>query len=258
MNARNKQSDIYNNWQMVAPNGQLLARCSQKRAEWYLSRDLATITSDKVIQLTFTPAGDGNSEVPFLLEEKKNICVVCGTELNLNRHHVVPYQYRKWMPQEDKGHSSYDVLPICLDHHDEYENEAQKYSRNLAIIYDAPFSVGVFLPEEIKAKRMYGLLKVIAELRTVPADRLLDITQQTSEYFSVKVTPTVAAQILEEGLPHFKSAYMKSHGQVIVEKIMAGDKLQEFIVNWRKHFVATMNPQFLSKNWNIFHVHRAI
>lgn len=255
MSQRNKQSDIYNNWQMLSPDGVLLARTSQKRAKWYLNRDLAIMESEKVIRLKFKPAGTRNIEVPFLLEEKQNHCVVCGTMENLNRHHVVPYQYRKWMEEKDKGHSSYDVLPICLDHHDEYEEVAQNFSRELAIKYNAPFSVGKMDSEDVKTKKMLGLLKVIAEGRPVPQERLTEIKKLVEEFFLKTVDQATAQELIKTTSHLCRVVNGKSHGQAVVEEVLMVNGLQKFIESWRTHFIKTMNPSYLSKNWDIYHVH---
>ena len=40
------------------------------------------------------------------------------------------------------------------------------------------------------------------------------------------------------------------HGQLVLEKVK---DLKEFIMNWRKFFVDSFNPQFLPKEWSIEH-----
>lgn len=255
--ARYKQTDIYNNWQMLSPDDVLISRVSQKRAEWYLRRDIAELRGEKVIRLKFEPNGKGNLDVPFLLEEKQNICVVCGCSENLNRHHVVPYQYRRYMPEEDKGHSSYDVLPICLKHHDEYEEMAQEYSRELAVRYDAPFSSGKMSPEDSLQQKMHGLLKVIAAERPVPEWRLAEIRSMVNEFYMAEIDRDRAAEILRDAPKKGQRLLNgKPHGQIVVEKVLLVNGLQEFIESWRLHFTLCMNPLFLSPNWKIDHAHR--
>lgn len=35
------------------------------------------------------------------------------------------------------------------------------------------------------------------------------------------------------------------HGKLVVDSLNTEDKLKEFIKMWRRHFLQTMNPQFL-------------
>ena len=48
-----------------------------------------------VVQLNFEPAGRPLSDRDYYLQEKENICVVCGSDENVIRKHVIPKEYRK-------------------------------------------------------------------------------------------------------------------------------------------------------------------
>lgn len=46
---------------MMAPDGELLCHCDEKKADWYVSRELATIVKQNplTIKLNFEPNGRG-------------------------------------------------------------------------------------------------------------------------------------------------------------------------------------------------------
>ena len=47
------------------------------------------------VKLKFEPAGRPVSESNYYLQEKENICVVCGKEDSFIRKNIVPREYRK-------------------------------------------------------------------------------------------------------------------------------------------------------------------
>lgn len=60
-----------------------------------------TVISDTVcddpltVRLRFEPANRPESERNYYLQEKENICVVCGHDKDYVRKFVVPYEYRR-------------------------------------------------------------------------------------------------------------------------------------------------------------------
>lgn len=250
-----KATPIYGNWKMLGPAGNLMCRCDDKRANWYLRRGLAEDLGDNTIKLKFEPDGPGNADAPFLLEEKQNVCVVCGSDVGLNRHHIVPYQYRKHMPLRQKAHTSYDVIPICLDHHHEYEELAQQHAYELGQEFNAPFNPLIKLTDEqVKLRKMLMHARVLLKEQGVPPERRLFLRQQIAEYLGKPAGDDVLKEFIESSVFPSPQSDNKSHGQVVVEKVLADgglDGLHEFIKRWRRHFVETMKPQFLSPSWDI-------
>ena len=51
--------------------------------------------SPPTLKLKFEPAGKPSKERDYYLAEKENICVVCGSDTNCIRKHIVPQEYRK-------------------------------------------------------------------------------------------------------------------------------------------------------------------
>lgn len=252
-----KQTPIYGNWQMLSPEGVLMCRCDDKRANWYLRRGLAEDLGDNRIRLTFTPDGLGNTDAPFLLEEKENVCVVCGSTDGLNRHHIVPYQYRKHFPHRQKANTSYDVVPICVDHHHEYEEHAQVFATQLGFEYNAPFNVVRKLNEEqvrlCKALKTAHLLLTPKKHSQIPSERLEELRQQVAGYMGLPATDEAMRELIATHPYPTPQKENASHAELVVAQVLEGglDGLHEFIKRWRRHFIETMKPQFLSETWDI-------
>lgn len=72
-----------------------------------MKRDLAVMLPDepRSIKLTFEAKGDGHKKDDYMVEDRSNICVSCGTDQHLTIHHVVPEMYRHWMPLVVKSKS---------------------------------------------------------------------------------------------------------------------------------------------------------
>ena len=47
------------------------------------------------LKLHFEPAGRPGEDREYYLQNKENMCVVCGTEENCVRKNIVPHEYRR-------------------------------------------------------------------------------------------------------------------------------------------------------------------
>ncbi len=85
-----RKFDTNDNWKVFHPNGKHMFTTSKRKADWYLKKDAAVIVGLNEIQLLKLPKGEGfaANEI-FGLLPRVNRCVVCGSEDNLQRHHVV-------------------------------------------------------------------------------------------------------------------------------------------------------------------------
>ncbi|KAJ2077498.1 hypothetical protein H4R24_005090 [Coemansia sp. RSA 988] len=133
-----RKTAIYENCRVLDINGDLLFRTGQSRVNWYLTRDLARRIDASTIQLNFENKGTGRRDEPFYLQDMSNKCVVCGVSELLTMHHVVPRQYRQYMEEAVKSHSSHDLLPLCIDCHDGYERYAVQFKQHISLCFDAP------------------------------------------------------------------------------------------------------------------------
>ena len=237
--------DIYQNFQILHPDGSKMCFCDEKKIRWYLKRGLAKSIDEKTIQLLFEPRGRGDLHLSKAYENnKQNACVVCGTDKNLTKHHIVPYQYRKHFPEELKSHNHFDVLPVCIEHHEEYEREADLFNKKLVK------EAGIVthkqkIPSNVAAEKMRG---IIASLREnwdkIPPKRRNELLQKLGDYFGV-------VDIDRASLSDLTIDLERESPSISIPSIIVNTQkdIKVFIVRWRNHFVDNMKPQHLPKGW---------
>lgn len=235
---------IYGNWKILAPDGELLFLTLKKRAEWYLKRDLAKLTDIETIQLTFEPKNRSSKDDKYNLAKKENKCVVCGSEdiELLTRHHIVPYEYRKYFPEEIKSRSSHDVVPICREHHNEYELIADDLKKDILLMYD------IINDDKIAQCRDKALkyAKLLLNNKNIPIDRLEQIRADFVLYSGIQ-------DLSESSIIYFceNNKKPKNISQMVVEKLLEKNELENFVKMWRKHFIKIMNPKYMPEHWSI-------
>ena len=250
-----KQTPIYGNTKVLAPNGELLFLCLPKKAQWYLDRDLAMIVEldPMVVQLKFEPKGKGQNGDAYALGTKQNVCVVCGSEENLTRHHIVPYMYRKHFPQHIKSHNSHDVVPICVFHHSEYEEDfGVELKYILATKYEAPLEIETKVNSDLSLVVKYSKL-LVTHGKKIPLSRKKQMITTIRNYHGF--VGKMRNVILIYAYVELKTSKTNSHGKKVVERLLETDRLQWFIETWREHFIRSMNPQFMPEHWDI---HRSV
>jgi hypothetical protein len=243
---------LYGNCLILAPDGQPLCRTNEKKLKWYLDRKLATIEKNQsslTIRLLFEPAGRKGANHPYLIAEKKNRCVACGSEHEITRHHVVPYGFRKFFPLELKEHMLHDILPLCVECHEAYEHSASTLKKELSVKYNMPLTgKGCYTNKSLYSIRgagkalKYAWDKIPASRREVLLNKLRsyynkqDITLEDIE----KASKVEAQTQTPEYIPFAKY-------------VVDNCNIQEFVVMWRKHFIETLKPQYLPDFWDINH-----
>lgn len=242
------QKEVYQNYLFLHPDGTEMFRCSFQLASWYLKKNLAVQVSEDTYQLLFEPKGKGRGkDNPFYLEKLKNICVVCGSEDHLSRHHIVPYCYRRYFPLELKNKDNYDVLMVCIDCHEKYELSGWELKKQLEVKYDASVN-GVGLQKPLKeliniSSAAYALMNYGAK---IPEPRKSELNKIVEDYLGRELAPEDLAGL--QKLARTNSDQFISHGQLVVEQL---DNITEFEELWRQHFVDVMKPKFLPEHWRV-------
>jgi hypothetical protein len=256
-----KKKKIYGNCKVNHPDGSLMFLCLPKKAHWYLSRGLAKLISEEplVIQLTFEPKGRGamdkkytDKEREYLLGEKKNVCVVCGTQNfeALTKHHVVPQEYRKHFPVAIKSRASHDVVLMCVNHHMKYEHVyADKLKRSL----EQKFEIESANVERAKLARMakaHSFVKILMN-----PDRIIRIPDERIEFFLSEIKEVFGDLSLQEiadiNVQKISREKTEAVSKLVTEKLEEYMTLEDFIFMWRSHFIETMKPKFMPEGWSI-------
>jgi hypothetical protein len=263
------------NWKVFHPNGKHMFTCGEKKAFWYLDRNLAILFGEKSIKLTFIPRGNGfEDNEEFGRNIRVTRCVVTGIEDNLQRHHIVPYCYRTYFPEEFKSKNHHDVVLINHEIHSEYEQHAVLYKDEIARIYDVK-TIGELNVEYTKKLRESGkngsiLLNAIHSIfksyGKMPSEIILEklhfISNETGIPYNIieglnyiqmyKLYLLLRKkQIIDVHLFKEQNRQLYDHGYHVVQKLNTEEKIEDFVKLWRNHFIDTMNPLFMPKGWSI-------
>lgn len=243
---RPAKNPIYENYKVYSPDDILMYRTNRKKIDWYLSRDLAEQISDDSIRLTFKPKGTGHANKEYFTSFHENKCVICGTSDKLTRHHVVPYGFRKFLPEKLKSHNHHDILVACIKCHDEYENYAIRFKQQLAHKYGVYREYEVIGQENrVRNKAIEVALTLLKWGDVIPEEGLIALKAKISKYLGHDITPEDIIYVanLEKDKPT-----LVHQAQLIMNKI---EDQQDFIEMWRAHFIETMKPQYLPKGWDV-------
>ena len=263
------------NWKVYHPSGRHMFTCGEKKAKWYIDRELAKLIGKKMIELTFIPKGNGfedNEEFGRSIREAR--CVVSGKEEGLQRHHIVPYCYRTYFPEIYKSKNHHDVVLINHEIHSDYEQKANNYKDEIARIYEVK-TIGELNSEYTSKLREAGkdnsiLLNSIHSLfkcygrvtEAVKLEKLYFIAERTGipfeavcnyNYMQLYKVYLYLQVLHEKEIYDFKAEnrILYDHGYHVVQKLDTEEKIEEFVKLWRNHFIDTMHPQFMPNGWSV-------
>lgn len=224
---------------MLDPSNKPLAFCSKERIEWYLRKGLAEIVDHSdyyTIRLFNSPSDRDYESNPLILVPMENKCVCCGSEENLTRHHVVPKCFRKHFPINYKNHFNHDVLILCDSCHKKYTVIFQKYIESMTEFKNDKETI-------IKYKEIKGLAYRLIRDKSLSSEEINGFRDQIKEY-SGNEDPVC---FLNNFVPDEVVRWARS----VVNKLVTSSDFEDFIRGWRSHFVETMNPEYLPKEWKI-------
>lgn len=254
MNGKVKVGDIYGNHEMYSPpieghpNGVLMFRNKRKRIQWYLDRKLAKLIKEEngvmTAQMLVMPNGLGRHGDPYM-PIMQNRCVVTGNSNNLNRHHIVPKQYRNLMPLYYKELCYHDIVAIDIDTHNRYEIEhANLLKRELSIKYDAPLYPKDF-GDDYNLSKLAFAYENHNEL--IPDEKKNYMLDKFKTYFNKSMIDKSDIEYLISLKPLFDEK-IANHGKIVLESF---NDNQGFVEMWRQHFLDTMKPGFMPEDWSV-------
>lgn len=241
------KTPLYGNCQVQKPDGTHIFSCGNKKANWYLKRKLATTIQQEplVIKLNFEPNGLGNAKEPFFLQKRENRCVCCGSLEALTRHHIVPFCFRKFFPVDIKDHNAYDVLPLCHNCHDEYEQHANILKKEIISEYGVVDECSQVIDKILKKVCLSA--SVLLE-RVIPLKRYNLLLNVLRVYYK---KDNITTEDIENaaGIKYiFQKDGYKSPYQSVVEQIT---DIEVFTKRWRKHFVEHTKSKYLPTYWSV-------
>lgn len=242
------KKEPYANCKMIDENNEFICYISNKKRDWYLRQKIALQINPKTIQLLFKPKGNRRGD-KYYEQELRNICVICGCNENLTKHHIIPRCFRKCMSLSLKKFSHHDVVLLCINCHEKYERESDKYQTKLCEKFNLPKS-GINLLTKISqadTSRLFGLCSSLIKYGNLISENRKLILKQ-------RIAKLVNKEISDEDIKYYfdlqtiKEKPSITYSSIIMNKIKDHKK---FIKSWRKHFQNTMQPKYMPEHWNV-------
>lgn len=255
-----RQRPLYYNCYLIAPDGESLCTCDIKKAEWYIEKGLADKVNDDpfTVQLRFEPAGRPASKDDYYLQEKENICVVCGAKESYVRKQVVPKEYRRYFPPSLKDHASHDILLMCMPCHVRSTQYDTSLRYQLAEECNAPIDMGSGTKQlsDTDLQKVRSAARALLNAKAnIPDSRKNELRKILEDFYgTTDFSPEILKQAAELEYRVDNKNYVP-HGKLVVRFAEKHGGLHSFEKRWRQHFVSKMKPQYLPKNWSIHHRH---
>jgi hypothetical protein len=244
-----RKTPLYGNVKVLAIDNTHIFNCGARKAKWYLYHNLADIIQEhpSIIRLNFATKGNGWAGDDYFLQYRENICVVCGTDKKLTRHHIFPYCYRQWLSYEIRTHNSYDVLPLCSTCHDKYEKVADQFKKQIYAEYSVEHMEKAIHNRVLKKVRS-NACAIFYYRDKIPDKRYEELLMPIKQHFGkdniddkdIKEAMKVQSIIVREDY--------KPESQLLMEKIT---DIEAFVRKWRQHFITTLTPQYMPSYWSV-------
>lgn len=249
-----KDNQHYGNCTMLDPHGNIIARCSKSRIDWYLNRNLADVVDENTIKLNFDPKirklNESNSYDAFYLSDKENICVCCASIENLTRHHIVPYSFRKEFPEECKLHNYHDIVLLCVECHHKYEIESMRLRKQVMV--ELKITEKDFRRLDAVKGQCRGLAKSIlknGKNGKIPSEHVDKLLEPIRLYLGKsEITDDDLIELSTIDCTWRSSEYTNCNNYIVKHY-----GVENLVRLWRNHFIKVMNPQYLPKHWDVNH-----
>ena len=245
----------------------------------------------KCIRLLFEHNGSTNdssgskegtsSEALYLRTAKRNVCVACGKDGHIIRHYIVPYAYRSLLPPEYKSHMSHDIVILCPDCHLDCERHSKRRMKRIEselrkkeIMSKGAGDVGRSDINPVVEDPHLGHVRscaiaLVKWMDTIPDDQVERYEKVVRDYLvSVCNNDAEKATLLNgNGVAKLTKTQLEKacnvnyrvknpdyvSGSDIVVRSLKGDArlISQFIIDWRKHFIDTVNPRHMPTGWSV-------
>ncbi|KAJ8735085.1 hypothetical protein PYW08_014335 [Mythimna loreyi] len=249
---------LYNNGYLEAPDGELLCRCDNKKALWFVYKELGDVVNEDpfTVRLRFEPAGRAVGDVGRYYQlEKENKCVVCGSTNSYIRKNVVPREYRKMFPEIMKEHASHDVVLLCAECHQLSNMRDHAMRARLADMCGAPLEKYQRGNNEFAGKKMKAVARALLyQSHKLPDARRKELEQVLLQHFpdQHEITEEFLGKVVQTKLA-LEDSEQESHGVKVVEYFFKNGGLLRLEELWREHFLNSMEPRHMPALWSVKH-----
>lgn len=241
---------LYDNCNLLNPDGELLALIDAKRAKWYVKKGLGILEKEcpLTVRLKFSPSNNEKREDRFYLIPRENKCVVCGMTENLTRHHVVPQSFRRHFSLDLKSRASHDVLAVCRKCHDDYNVFEVEFRKILAERYSIFVNkAGASGPDY--TRKYASAARALLNETKLPVKREDELLELLIDYLGKWPEKEDLIKLAYSLNPYLKEGY-RTVSEYIVGK-SSFKELNELAKEWRAHFIETMKPEYLPPEWSV-------
>ena len=285
------KTPMYDNIHMLDENRDPLCTISMKKAKWYIRKNIGEWTTPKegselakekdvkCIRLLFTHNGakeneetKASSEKLYLRSTKQNICVCCGSDGHHIRHYIVPYAYRSLLPDDYKSHMSHDIVILCPDCHVRCERSTKKRMKRMESDLRMKMTeADAFCSPVIEDAQLYHVrscaIALVKWKDTIPEEKVFEYENTVRSYLADCCRNETEREMLLAGDEPLTKAQLQKAcsvkyrvknpkyvpGSEVVVRSLDGDrkKIEEFIVDWRKHFMTVVDPQYMPTGWRV-------
>lgn len=246
------------------PDGILLCTISKKKGRWYVKKGIGEYTDDSngTVKLLFEPKNrsqPGEASL-YARSDKVNQCVCCGDTENHMRFYVVPYAYRRLLPDKFKSHLSHDIVILCHECYVRCSQERQRRMNNLEEELRPPDSKP---QSEINSELCFLRKCALALLRSnnkLPETKRVEYEGKIKAHLGLMnpedtgndvLTTAQLQSVVETNYRIENPEYIP--GPVLVIRALgdSDETISEFVREWRRFFLDNFHPRFLPLGWSV-------
>lgn len=258
------KTPLYDNVRMLDPDGILLCTISKKKGRWYVKKGIGEYTDDSngTVKLLFEPKNrsqPGEASL-YARSDKVNQCVCCGDTENHMRFYVVPYAYRRLLPDKFKSHLSHDIVILCHECYVRCSQERQRRMNNLEEELRPPDSKP---QSEINSELCFLRKCALALLRSnnkLPETKRVEYEGKIKAHLGLMnpedagndvLTTAQLQSVVETNYRIENPEYIP--GPVLVIRALgdSDETISEFVREWRRFFLDNFHPRFLPLGWSV-------
>lgn len=220
--------------------------------------------------------GTPSSEEVYLRSTKRNICVACGQDENIIRHYIIPYSYRSLLPIEYKSHMSHDIVILCPNCHlhceklskcrmKQIETESRTHAlmsgsitnmNDLEPVIDDAYLGHVRSCALALVKHKYTLpCEQVDRYERIVRDYVISVRTEKEDDNNKETFLVLTKSNLQTACSikyRIKNPNYISGSDLVVQSLQGDScRIEQFIIEWRIHFMDTVQPKFMPTGWQI-------